>query len=111
MCRRFPWVKEERGDIGEGLVHLEFAVLRRGVESAADAQDVAAAEEILAFIEEPFENLPALHPNVVNALNIGFLEDLYLSEPRRRDFAAPLLLPKTRERWQKIAAAYERLSG
>jgi hypothetical protein len=35
MCRRFPWITEERGEIAEGLIHLDFAALRRGAEKAA----------------------------------------------------------------------------
>jgi hypothetical protein len=109
MCRRFPWVEEDRGEIGEGLVHLDFAALRRGLERAADADDVSSASEILGFVEELAGKLDELHPDVINALDVSFLEDLYLGEQSRRDFAAPLLRPKTRERWDEIAAAHERL--
>jgi hypothetical protein len=111
MCRRFPWVEEERGEIGAGLAHLNFAALRHGVERAADANDVDAAANILSFIEELVDQLDSIHPDVVNALDVSFLEDLYLAGRRQRDFAAPLLLPKTRERWDEIAAAHDGRSG
>ena len=111
MCRRFPWVEEERGEIGEGLIHLDFAALRRRVERAADSNDAGAATEILTFIEELLEKLDVLHPDVVKALDVSFLEDLYLAEERQRDFAAPLLPPRTRARWSEIAAAHERSAG
>jgi hypothetical protein len=39
MCARFPWVEEERGESGEGLLQVEFASLREGVERAADRQE------------------------------------------------------------------------
>lgn len=107
MSPRFPWVEEERGEIGEGLIHLDFAALRHGVERAADANDIGAAGDVLAFIEELVDKLDALHPDVVNALDVSFLEDLFLAEQRQRAFVAPLLLPKTKARWDEIAAAYE----
>jgi hypothetical protein len=107
MCRRFPWVEDERGEIGEGLIHLEFAALRMGVERAADAHDVSAASDILSFIEELVNNLDALHPEVVNGLDVSFLEDLYLAAPSQCDFAEALLPPKTKARWNVIAAHHE----
>ncbi len=103
MCRRFPWVVEERGDLGERLVHLDFAALRRGVEKAADSGDVSTASEILVFIEDLIQKVDVLHPEVVDALDVSFLLDLYLAEPHQRDFAVPLLSPKSRERWKKIS--------
>ncbi len=111
MCQRFPWVEEERGEIGEGLIHLDFAALRHGVERAADSNDAGAARDILAFIEELLDKLDLLHPEVVNALDVSFLEDLYLADESQRDFAAALLLPKTQARWSEIAAAHEGSSG
>jgi hypothetical protein len=107
MCRRFPWVEEERGEIGEGLIHLDFATLRHGVERAADSNDAGTARDILTFIEELLEKRDVLHPEVLNALDVSFLEDLYLAEERQRDFAATLLLPRTRARWSEIAAGHE----
>ncbi len=111
MCRRFPWVAEERGDIGEGLVHLEFAALRRGVEKAADSNDVSVASQILAFVEELLQRPNLLHPEVLDAIEVSFIEDLYLAEPHQRDFAFSLLPAATRQHWNEIAGAHERHSG
>jgi len=111
MCRRFPWVVEERGEFGDGLVHLDFAALRRGVEKAADSGGVSTASDILAFVEDLLEKVDTLHPEVVGALDISFLEDLYLAEPHQRDFAVPLLQPKSKARWKEVSDAYDRLSG
>src|SRR5262245_60953472 len=102
MCNRFPWVEDERGDIGEGLIHLDFAALRRGVERAADSQDLTTARNVLEFVEQLFDKIDTLHPEVVNALDVSFLEDLYLSDSQHRDFAVPLLGPKSRMRWDAI---------
>ena len=111
MRARFPWVEEERGDIGEGLVHLEFAALRRGVERAADSDDAASALAILSFIEELLECATRLHPDVINAIEVSFIEDLYLAEPRQAAFAAPLLPSRVRTVWTKIADAHAKTSG
>ena len=111
MRSRFPWVEKERGDIGEGLIHLDFAALRRGVEGAADSRDVVTARDVLDFVEQLLDKVDTLHPEVVNALDVSFLEDLYLSEPQHRDFAVSLLGPKSRGRWKAIAEAHERRSS
>lgn len=111
MCHRFPWIAQERGESGEGLIHLEFAALRHGVERAADSNDVGAAVGILTFIEELVHGRDTLHPEVIDALDVSFLEDLYLAAPAQREFAAALLLPSSKERWNRIAAAHEARSG
>ncbi len=59
MCRRFPWVEAERGAIGEGLLHLEFAALRSGVERAAVSRDLSIAEDVCAFVEQLLERGPS----------------------------------------------------
>ena len=102
MVARFPWVEVERGDIGDGLIHLEFAALRSGVEAAAAPKDVKAALPILSFVENLYSDA-RLHPDVLNAIDVSFVEDLYLSEEHQRDFAEGLLGPHTRARWDEVA--------
>lgn len=111
LVDKFPWVEEERGEIGEGLAHLDFAALRRGLERAAESRDSATVSDILALVEQLFEDVDTLHPEVANALEVSFLEDLYLGEPQHRDAAVPHLGPRTRERWAEIVDAHRRLSG
>jgi hypothetical protein len=111
MRERFPWVEEERGDIGEGLVHLEFAALRRGVERAADSADCAGAISILSFVEELLADSKRLHPDVINAIEVSFVEDLFLGEVPQAAFIEPLLPPLVRVVWTTIADAHEKRSG
>jgi hypothetical protein len=111
MCARFPWVADERGDIGEGLVHLDFAALRQGLERAIDEQDGVTIADILAFTEELFASPDLLHPDVVNAIEISFLEDLYLGSRQHREFILPRLGPACRVRWDEIASAYGGTAG
>jgi hypothetical protein len=111
MCARFPWVADERGDIGEGLVHLDFAALRQGLERAVDEQDSVMIADILAFTEDLFASPDLLHPDVLNAIEISFLEDLYLGSREHRESIAPRLGPACRIRWDEIVAAQRRTAG
>jgi hypothetical protein len=76
MIARFPWVEGELGEDGNGLVHLEVAALRRGVEAAANDQDAEKALAILGFIDDLYRQPLELHPDVLNALDVSFVEDL-----------------------------------
>ena len=50
---------------------------------AADSGDASTVSDILAFVEDLLEQVETLHPEVVNALDISFLEDLSSAEPHR----------------------------
>jgi hypothetical protein len=102
MTERFPWVVEERGEIGEGLVHLDFAALRQGVERAADDLDSVTARDILAFVEQLLTDPLKLHPGVENAIAVSFIEDLYLNDQHVREFVEPLLGSSTLRRWNEV---------
>jgi hypothetical protein len=102
MVDRFPWVAEERGSEGEGLTHLEFAALRRGLERADLAEDFATVREICGFVEELISDRLSLHPDVENAIDVSFVEDLYLTEHWHREIVEASLGPATRARWDEV---------
>jgi hypothetical protein len=106
MIARFPWVEGELGEDGNGLVHLEVAALRRGVEAAANDQDAEKALAILGFIDDLYRQPLELHPDVLNALDVSFVEDLYLSGPATRSFVAGLLGAATKARWDEVARSH-----
>lgn len=107
MSRRFPWVAEELDGICEGLLHLEFGALRRGVERAADTNDTQTARTILEFVEELLAKPDAIEPEVRNAIDVSFVEDLYLGESQRRAIVAPLLGPQCSARWHEVAKYHD----
>jgi hypothetical protein len=108
MRARFPWIDEERGEVGEGLVHLEFAELCRRVEHTAMTNNVAEATSIFQFIEDLLASPESLHPDVLDGLDVSFLEGLYLSDQTCRAFTEANLPPMTRLRYDEIRNAHER---
>jgi hypothetical protein len=105
MREEFPGIDEEVGAVGgAGLLHLEFAALRRRLELAIEAGDNDAALRILGFVEGLLAR--AIHLDVENAIDVSFVEDLYLGEESWRGFVTPLLPSKIRAKWNETVAAY-----
>jgi hypothetical protein len=104
MREAFPGIDDDVGEIGAGLLHLEFAALRRRLESAAELRDSDEAVRILAFVDGLLGR--PIHSDVENAIDVSFVEDLYLGEDRWRAFVAPLLPIKIRRKWDESVSAY-----
>lgn len=67
----------------KGLLHCEMGAFRRAAEDALDQGKLWQAEKYFRFVEQV---LPVANPDVENALEVSFLEDLALGEctPARR---------------------------
>jgi hypothetical protein len=105
MRAEFPGIEDEVGEVGAGLLHLEFAALRGRLELAIEARDSDAAARILAFVDGLLAR--AIHCDVENAIDVSFVEDLYLGDQRWREFVVPLLPGRIRAKWHETVAAYE----
>jgi hypothetical protein len=110
MCAAFPWVADECGDIGAGLIHLEFAALRRGLAQAVGSSDMRTIRAVLAFVEDLLA-VPETHPEVVNAIEVSFFEDLYLGDPLHHAVVAERLGPFAKLRWDEIIASHRDGAG
>jgi hypothetical protein len=104
MRSAFPGIEDDVGEIGAGLLHLEFAELRRRLELALDVPDTREASRILAFVDDLLAQ--AIHSDVENAIDVSFIEDLYLGEERWRLLVEPLLPAKVRAKWDESVAGH-----
>ena len=72
--QRFPQLSEDlHDDIAEGLIHLQVAEFRRLAQSYIDSKDEAGFARVCGLFLELFENGA---PELVNALNVSFLEHM-----------------------------------
>jgi hypothetical protein len=76
LTREFPELADLIGD-EDGLLHLEVAAFRRATEDAMDAGNLWTAEKHFRFVERL---LADADPEVANALEVSYVEDLALGE-------------------------------
>jgi hypothetical protein len=73
----FPEVIARIDEYGKGLLHCEVAVLRGITEEMMDAGNAWQAERCFRFVERLLQDAG---PELANALEVSYLEDLALSE-------------------------------
>jgi hypothetical protein len=73
----FPEILRDINENQEGLLHCEVAVFRQATEAAMDGGRLCVAQEHFSLLEEM---LAVADPNLRNALEISYLEDLALGE-------------------------------
>ena len=109
LTERFPAVAASVDNCDQGLLHMEMATLRRATQAAIDAQDKKTVREHFQFIDEVFRDAA---PDVKNAINVSYLENLRF-EGRK---AAPtqardLLTPRLRQALAELEEYLDRLFG
>jgi hypothetical protein len=81
LIQRFPWIEKEISHSGgEGLIHVELALLRSCAEEYTKQKNIKRLADIFGFIESLLSQKRSLHPDVLNAIEISFVEDLILAE-------------------------------
>lgn len=71
----FPHVVGQIGQYDTGVLHCEVAVFRRATEQAIDAGRLWETEKHFRFVDQL---LPKAAPELLNALDVSFLEDFAL---------------------------------
>ena len=109
LAERFPDVAAAIDDCSQGLLHLEMATLARATQAAIDDQDRDTVRRHFQFIDEVFREAA---PDIVNAVNVSYLENLRF-EGRK---AAPtkareLLTPRLRQVLAELEEYLARLFG
>jgi hypothetical protein len=109
LTAQFPEVAAAIDDCSQGLLHLEMATLARATQSAIYNQDKATVIRHFQFVDEVIRDAA---PDVWNAVNVSYLENLHF-EGRK---AAPakareLLTPRLRQALIELEEYLERLHG
>lgn len=90
LNEQFPEVAAKIDDISEGLLHLEMATFSRETQAAIDAQDNETVKRHFRFIDEVFRDAA---PDVENAVNVSYLENLRFDGRKAGPTQARGLLP------------------
>jgi hypothetical protein len=90
LNEQFPEVAAKIDDISEGLLHLEMATFSRETQAAIDAQDKETVRRHFRFIDDVFRNAA---PDVENAVNVSYLENLRFDGRKAGPTQARRLLP------------------
>lgn len=95
----FPELSEEiEGE--EGLVHLEMGSLEGLANRCIKAGDLAHLKKIYEFIDDLARHQSEVHPDVINALHVSFLEGLNFENKSHGETAKSMLTPAMRKMWE-----------
>jgi hypothetical protein len=95
LTERFPNVAADIDDCSQGLLHLEMATLARATQRAIDAQDKETVRRHFGFVDELFRDAA---PDVENAVNVSYLENLRFEGQKAAATNARELLPPRLQR-------------
>jgi hypothetical protein len=107
---KFPELVEElHDDPREGLLHVQMGVFFHRAQDSIDAGD----REAWKRITEGFMNLwRDCTPDVINALNVSFLEHLDFTDDKKpRSWAYKAMPQEMREAWDEMEAYNRKLHG
>ena len=90
LNEQLPEVAAKIDDISEGLLHLEMATFSRETQAAIDPQDKETVKQHFRFIDEVFRDAA---PDVENAVNVSYLENLRFDGRKAGPTKARGLLP------------------
>ena len=90
LTERFPEVAATIDDISQGLLHLEMATFARATQAAIDAAEIETIKRHFKFADEIFRDAA---PDVENAINVSYLENLRFEGRKAKRAKARELLP------------------
>jgi hypothetical protein len=83
LLKEFPILKNDIEDnSAKYLTHVEISYLRQLLEKAASENNVEEIKRIINFIDSLIKRKNKLHPEVLNAIEISFVEDLFLGDEK-----------------------------
>ncbi len=98
---QFPALTAELDDeITDGLLHPQMGAFARFTQAAIDRRDEALTKKCFDVASNVFSNCT---PDVENALNVSYLEHIYLTDGRRqRSWALEAMPPTLRQGWHDM---------
>ena len=99
VVEEFPQLRTDV-DGFEDLTHLVTGALERLANEFIRAGDLQELQGIFEFVAYLARHSSQLHPNVLNALHVSFLEGLQFEHPRHGKAAKAALPPVLRQMWE-----------
>jgi phosphoglycerate-specific signal transduction histidine kinase len=108
LANRFPETAATISEIESGLLHPEMAVVSHATQEAIKEQRWDAVASHFAFIEEVFAGG---NEAIKNAVNVSYLENIFLGETSASHASARALLPvKLAEALAELESHFQMLS-
>jgi len=102
-------VAELHDDTWEGLLHVQMGVFSDWAQNSIDAGDEAAWKQITEVFMDLWRDCT---PDVINALNVSFLEHLdFADDIKRRSWAYKAMPQEMRKAWDGMEAYNRRIHG
>jgi hypothetical protein len=105
----FPEVAEEIED-DEGLIHLEMSSLERIANCCIKSGDMDYLKKIYEFVGDLGRHEKEVDPEIINAINVSFLEGLNFENNNYGETAKRLLPPVLLSMWQAQMAHNRKIS-
>ena len=109
LTDRFPEVAASIDECSQGLLHPEMGTLARATQAAIEERDKATVVRHFQFIDEVFRDAA---PDVENAVNVSYLENLRFDSAAAASMKArELLPPRLRQALTELEEYLGRLFG
>src|SRR5216684_446265 len=107
---RFPHLFEElHHETWEGLLHLQMGVFSGWAQESIDSGDRQAWRQITEVFMDLWRDCT---PDVINALNVSFLEHLSFTDDKKHRAWAYIAMPhEMRKAWDEMEAYNKRIHG
>jgi len=110
IAAKFPHLGEElHNNTWEGLLHLQMGVFSHWAQDSIDAGDREAWRQITEVFIELWRDSS---PDVINALNVSFLEHLdFTDDKEHRSWAYKAMPREMQKAWDEMEAYNRKLHG
>jgi len=98
LLDHFPELAEEIED-DSGLIHLEMSALERLANRSIKNGDFSTLRKLYEFVGDMARHRSEIHPDVVNAIHVSFLEGLNFANRGNGEEAKSLLPDVLLEMW------------
>lgn len=107
---RFPAIAEDlRDEVISGLLHPQMGEFSRLAQSAIDSGDADLWQEVTETFIHIWQNCT---PDVINALNVSFLEHLQFNDGKRdRSWAYKAMPQLMRKAWDEMYEYNRKIHG
>jgi hypothetical protein len=99
LMKHFPELSEEIED-DEGLIHMQMGSLENMANRCIKAGELHYLKNIYEFIDDLARHQCEVHPDVINAINVSFLEGLNFENKSHGEAAKSMLTPAMRKMWE-----------
>lgn len=99
LLKHFPELSPEIDEF-DGLVHLEMCALEGLANKFIKAGDLKALSKVYEFVGDLARHQSELHPDVINAIHVSFLEGLHFENERFGESAKISLPAVLRKMWE-----------